>query len=105
MSTIGLAAAIEELRQELYEAQRAGAGQQFVFGVEEAELELALELRRSLKGEGKLTFGVVTAGAGRERATVRTHKLKIRLSVADKAAGGARPEVNDEKAGSWDDEE
>ncbi|WP_369147401.1 trypco2 family protein [Streptomyces sp. R44] len=104
MSTIGLAAAIEELRQELYEAQRTGAGQQFAFGVEEAELELLLELRQSAKGEGKLSFGVVTAGAGGERTTVRTHKLKLRLSVADKAAGGTRPEVNDEETGSWDDE-
>ncbi|MER7951486.1 trypco2 family protein [Streptomyces sp. NPDC096079] len=105
MSTIGLAAAIEELRQELYEAQRSGAGQQFAFGVEEAELELQLELRQSLKGDGKLTFGVVTAGGGGERTSVRTHKLKIRLSVSDKAAGGTRPEVNDEETGSWDDEE
>lgn len=64
MSTIGLAAAIEELRQELYEAQRLGANQQFAFGVEEAELELQLELRKSAKGEGKLSFGVVVVGAG-----------------------------------------
>ncbi|WP_017236836.1 trypco2 family protein [Streptomyces sp. SS] len=105
MSTIGLAAAIEELRQELYEAQRQGVGQQFAFGVEEAELELQLELRHSQKGDGKLSFGVVTVGGGAERASVRTHTLRIRLSVADKAAGGTRPEVNDDETGSWDDGE
>ncbi|MFE2141418.1 trypco2 family protein [Streptomyces sp. NPDC059456] len=104
MSTIGLAAAIEELRQELYEAQRLGIKQQFAFGVEEAELQLQLELRESVKGNGKLTFGVVTVGAGGERSTVRTHKLTLKLSVKDRAIGGARPEISDDETGSWDEE-
>ncbi|MFI1845099.1 trypco2 family protein [Streptomyces microflavus] len=101
---MGLAAAIEELRRELYEAHRAGAAQQFAFGVEEAELELQLELRKSLKGNGQLSFGVVTAGAGGEQATVRTHKLTLRLSVKDRATGGERPEISDEESGSWGEE-
>ncbi|MFF3253871.1 trypco2 family protein [Actinacidiphila glaucinigra] len=102
--TIGLAEAIEELRQELYEAQRLGADQQFAFGVEEAELELQLELKEALKGEGKLSFGVVTAGAGGEHSTVRTHKLTLKLSVKDRALGGARPEINDEETRPWGEE-
>ncbi|KJK53813.1 trypco2 family protein [Streptomyces sp. NRRL F-4428] len=104
MSTIGLAAAIEELRQELYEAQRLGAHEQFAFGVEEAELELLLELRESVKGDGKLSFGVLTVGAGGERTTVRTHKLKLKLSAKDRATGGAPPEIGDDEFGSLDEE-
>ncbi|MFE4333896.1 trypco2 family protein [Streptomyces sp. NPDC056831] len=104
MSTIGLAAAIDELRQELYEAQRLGVGEQFAFGVEEAELELQLELRKSVKGDGKLSFGVVTAGGSGERSMVRTHKLTLRLSVKDRATGGAGPEIGDDETGSWDEE-
>ncbi|MET7716283.1 trypco2 family protein [Streptomyces sp. NPDC005407] len=104
MSTIGLAAAIEELRQELYEAQRLGGNQQFAFGVEEAELELQLELRKSAKGDGKLSFGVVAVGAGGEQSTVRTHKLVLKLSVKDRALGGARPEIGDDEFGSLDEE-
>ncbi|WP_405386758.1 hypothetical protein OG596_03235 [Streptomyces sp. NBC_01102] len=104
MATIGLAAAIEELRQELYEAQRLGGNQQFAFGVEEAQLELQLELRKSAKGDGKLTFGVVSGGAGGEHSTVRTHKLTLRLSVKDRALGGTSPEIGDEEVGSWGEE-
>jgi len=47
----GLAAAIEELRQELYKAQDEGADQQFAFVIEEAALELQLELRKTGKGK------------------------------------------------------
>jgi hypothetical protein len=104
MPTSGLAAAIEELRQELYEAQVLGAGQQFAFGVEEAELELLLELRKSAKGDGKLSFGVVAVGAGAEHSTVRTHKLTLRLSVKDRARGGAGPEIGDDEFGSLDED-
>ncbi|MEU7061711.1 trypco2 family protein [Streptomyces sp. NPDC046197] len=104
MAGIGLAAAIEELRQELYRAQDLGAGQQFAFGIEEAELQLLLELRNSGKAEGKLTFGVATVGAGGEHSTVRTHKLTLRLSVRDRALAGATPEINDQDTGAWDEE-
>ncbi|MER7955744.1 MULTISPECIES: trypco2 family protein [unclassified Streptomyces] len=104
MSTIGLAAAIEELRQELYQAQDLGAGQQFGFTVEEAELELLLELRKSGKGDGKLTFGVAAVGVGGELASVRTHRLTLKLSVRDRAAGGTSPEISGTESGSWDEE-
>ncbi|MFD3525128.1 trypco2 family protein [Streptomyces sp. NPDC058653] len=104
MASIGLAAAIEELRQELYQAQDLGVGQQFAFGVEEAELELLLELRDSGSGEGRFTFGVATVGVGGEHSTVRTHKLTLRLSVRDRAAGGSSPEISDGAVGSWEEE-
>jgi hypothetical protein len=104
MAGIGLAAAIEELRQELYRAQDLGADQQFAFGIEDAELELHLELHNSGKGDGKVSFGVATVGAGGEHSTVRTHRLTLKLSVRDRARGGSSPEISDTEAGSWDEE-
>ncbi|MFG3151501.1 trypco2 family protein [Streptomyces sp. NPDC048219] len=104
MVGIGLAAAIEELRQELYRAQDLGADQQFAFGIEEAELELNLELRNSGRGDGKVSFGVATVGAGGEHSTIRTHTLTLKLSVRDRASGGSRPEISDNETGSWDEE-
>ncbi|MFE6866684.1 trypco2 family protein [Kitasatospora sp. NPDC057692] len=90
MSEIGLAAAIEELRQELYQAQDAGAQEQFAFEVEEAQLELLLELRSDVRPEGKLSFGVATVGVGGTSATARTHKLVLKLKVRDRALGPDR---------------
>ncbi|MFJ8936416.1 trypco2 family protein [Streptomyces sp. NPDC102365] len=104
MAGISLAAAIEELRQELYQAQDLGADQQFAFGIEEAELELQLELRNSGKGDGKVSFGVATVGAGGEHSTIRTHRLTLKLSVRDRARGGSSPEISDTEPGSWDEE-
>ncbi|GGV89023.1 hypothetical protein GCM10015535_41530 [Streptomyces gelaticus] len=105
MSTIGLAAAIEELREELYQAQVQSAGQQFAFQVEEVHLELLLELRDGLKGDGKLNFGVATIGASGEHSTARTHKLTLKLQVKDRAAGGSNPEISQDVSGSWADED
>lgn len=104
MAGIGLTAAIEELRQELYRAQDLAADQQFTFGIEEAELELQLELRNSGKGDGKVSFGVATVGASGELSTVRTHRLTLKLSVRDRSRGGSSPEISDTETGSWDEE-
>ncbi|MEU7697166.1 MULTISPECIES: trypco2 family protein [unclassified Streptomyces] len=104
MTGIGLVAAIEELRQELYRAQDLGADQQFAFGIEEAELELQLELRSSGNGDGKLSFGVAAVGVGGEHSTVRTHRLTLKLSVRDRARGGSSLEISDAESGSWDEE-
>ncbi|MEU3301234.1 trypco2 family protein [Streptomyces sp. NPDC006678] len=103
MATIRLAEAIDDLRQELYQAQDLGKGQQFAFTVEEAELELLLELRDSGKADGRLTFGVATVGAGGEHSTVRTHRLTLKLSIRDRANGGTNPEINDDESRSWDE--
>ncbi|MET8405898.1 trypco2 family protein [Streptomyces sp. NPDC058232] len=105
MATIGLAAAIDELRQELYKAQGQGAHQQFVFQIEEAQLELFLELRDEGRGDGKLQFGVATVNAGGSHSSARTHKLTLRLQVRDRATGSTSPEISDNESGAWRDGE
>ncbi|MFK0024975.1 trypco2 family protein [Streptomyces sp. NPDC090798] len=99
---MGLAAAIEELREQLYTAQDKGADQQFGFEIEEAQLELLLELRKDNKVGGKFHFGVVDAGLDRTTASARTHKLTLKLKIKDRAAGGSSPEISHEEAGSRD---
>ncbi|MFF1656474.1 trypco2 family protein [Streptomyces sp. NPDC058255] len=98
-----MAAAIEELRQELYAAQDVAAEQQFAFEIEEAQLELLLELRQEGRVEGGLKFGVATIGSGGAAASARTHKLTLRLKVRDRATGGGRVEVNSRESGSWNE--
>ncbi|MFE2722751.1 trypco2 family protein [Kitasatospora sp. NPDC059327] len=104
MTEIGLASAIEELRQELYLAQDAGAGQQLAFEIEEAQLELLLELRNEGRADGKLKFGVATVGASGSTGSTRTHKLTLKLKVRDRATGGGQAEVGAQETGSWDED-
>jgi hypothetical protein len=104
MATIGLAAAIEELRQELYEAQDRGTREQFAFEIQEAQLELLLELRDDVRGDGKLQFGVATVGAGAGQSSARSHRLTLKLRIKDRATGGGSPEISGQRSGSWDDE-
>nr|BFD96354.1 hypothetical protein KitaXyl93_77140 [Kitasatospora sp. Xyl93] len=99
---MGLAAAIEELRQELYTAQDQGIDEQFRFEVEEAQLELLLDLRKDDKVGGKLRFGVIEVNGGHTNTTTRTHKLTLKLKIKDKAAGDSNPEISHEETGSWE---
>ncbi|MEU4982548.1 trypco2 family protein [Streptomyces sp. NPDC021969] len=99
---MGLAAAIEELREELYAAQDKGVNQQFRFEIEEAQLELLLELRKDDKIGGKFRFGVAEAGLDRTTTSARTHKLTLNLKIKDRAVGGRNPEISHEEASSWD---
>ncbi|MEU6085407.1 trypco2 family protein [Streptomyces sp. NPDC047085] len=99
MAEVGLAAAIAELRRELYDAQSEGAGEQFAFEIEEAQLELMLELRNQGQGGGKLSFGVASVDLGGNHSSARTHKLVLKLKVKDRATGGGLAEVSDEEVG------
>lgn len=65
---------------------------------------MLLGLRNDVKGEGKLQFGVATVGGGESHSSVRGHKLKLKLQVKDRAAGGDSPEIGRQQSGSWDDE-
>ena len=95
MSQIGLAEAIEQLREELGAAQDAGANQQLRFEVVEVEMELLVELRK--EGGGKVV------GADGMVSSNTSHKLKLRLNVKDAALGNASLEVGDRSERPWED--
>lgn len=99
---MGLTAALDELRNELYAAQDSGVNQQFGFEIEEAQLELLVELRKENKVGGKLRFSVAEASLDRTSASARTHKLTLKLKIKDRAAGGGSPEISHEEFGSRD---
>ncbi|MFF2204292.1 trypco2 family protein [Streptomyces sp. NPDC058145] len=78
-----LSEAIEAVRAGLQTAAEAGAGEGLRFQVEQVELELTVELRRSARGGTGVQAWVVRADAGRERSAGSTHRLKIVLQVAE----------------------
>ncbi|MGW1966384.1 trypco2 family protein [Streptomyces sp. NPDC001935] len=97
----GLAEALETLRAELDAAQAAGARRRLRFEIEEASLELLLELRSDIRPGLKLAFGVVTADLGGERGSSRTHKLTLKLKVRDEAFGGRNAQVRETTKEQW----
>lgn len=94
---ISLAEALGELRRELYAAQEEGAGEQFRFEVEQAELSLEVEFRRD--GDGGVKVEVGAAGtsaalnAGGGAGTTRRQVLTLTLQVHDEALGGERAKI------------
>ncbi|WP_326779207.1 trypco2 family protein [Streptomyces sp. NBC_01445] len=61
---IGLSEVLAELREELYQAQEDGSGEQFRFEVESAELELTVEFREGGDGKVKVSVGAAGVEAG-----------------------------------------
>jgi hypothetical protein len=97
---VGLAEAIDNLRQEMTKAIEHGKGQDLRFNVEQAELELGVDLHRDIGVDGKVSFKILGSGlemggeGGRSRATA--NRLKITL----KPCGPDGPiQVSDEDIG------
>ncbi|MEU7736189.1 trypco2 family protein [Streptomyces griseus] len=105
MGIIGLAQAVEQLRQELGEAQDAGSDQQLRFEIDEVELELQVELTKGAGPQGKVTFGIVSVGGDAKVERASTHRLLLRLTVRDEALGGERAKVSRDQEKGWDEED
>jgi hypothetical protein len=68
---------IEDLRQQLQEAQVRGKGQDLVFAIEKAELEAKVAVSRTGKIDGKLQIWVIGAGGGYEQKGETGHTIKL----------------------------
>ena len=97
MGTVGLAQALAMLRDELGQAQDAGAGHQFRFEITEAEVEFLVEV--NVEGSGSI--GVVALQAGGQVSRADTHRLRLKLLVKDAALGGRNLEVNRGESRGW----
>ncbi|MFC8275764.1 trypco2 family protein [Streptomyces sp. NPDC057271] len=94
---ISLTEALRELRRELYAAQDEGAGEQFRFEVEQAELTVEVEFRRDGNGKVKVDVGALGAMVGGEAGgglgSTRRQTLTLTLQVRDEALGGERARI------------
>jgi hypothetical protein len=88
MGHIGLADAIEQLRNELGKAQDAGANQQLQFQVDEVEVEFLVDIRQDVGASTKVQIGVLSLGADGGVAHGASHRLTFKLKVKDNAVGG-----------------
>jgi hypothetical protein len=78
-SSIPLGRVIADLRAELMEALREGAGKELRFRLKPVELELTLGITSSLDGKAGVKFWVLELGGGGKIENLTTHKLKLVL--------------------------
>jgi hypothetical protein len=78
-TVVGLAAAIEALRQELDEAWRESQDQQVRFRASQITLTVQAVARTEKKAGGKLRWWVVEAGADRTAGQEATQTLELTL--------------------------
>ncbi|OOC56134.1 MULTISPECIES: trypco2 family protein [Nocardiopsis] len=79
--SIGLAQAIERLREELDDARREGEGHEIGIEIVEAEVELLLEVHKEGSGKSGVNFGVVSVGADGKVGSKDTHRITLKLAV------------------------
>jgi hypothetical protein len=94
METVGLADAVEALRDELTAARNLGRGQDLLFEVGPVDVEFSVVIKRSGGAKAGLTIGVVTLGGEASVGREETHRVKVTLTPKDSATGEA-PEIND----------
>lgn len=79
-SVVGLAAALDGLRDELESAWRSSQGQRVRFRATEVTLTVETVARREKDGSGKIRWWLVEAGGGVKSGTERTQTLVLTLT-------------------------
>ena len=86
---LSLSVAIERLRDELINSQASSKLKPLHFTVEEIELELQLVATDTVEGDVSIGWKVLGANVGADRATEKTHRLKLKLRLAADENGEA----------------
>jgi hypothetical protein len=88
MSSITIAEAVEQLREDLLQAIAQGDGRKVQFGLEAVELELGLTATREAEAGAKVKWLVVEVGGKGKAVSEDTHKLTLKLIPVAKAESG-----------------
>jgi len=97
---VGLAEAIDNLRQEMTRAIEQGKDKELRFNVDQVELELEVELHRDIGADGKVSFKVFNSGIELGGQGSRSQGSANRLKVTLKPSGLGGPiQVSDEGRG------
>jgi hypothetical protein len=84
---IELDKAVQAVRDGLTAAAEQAEGQDLTFELGDIEMEFTVELRKELKGGGKVKAWVLEAGADASRSSARTHRVAFTLRPKDKRTG------------------
>ncbi len=80
LPAVGLAAALDALREELESAWQAGRGRRVRFRASEVTLTVETVARLDKDGSGKIRWWLVEAGAGVKSGSERTQTLVLTLT-------------------------
>ncbi|MFB7517513.1 trypco2 family protein [Streptomyces sp. NPDC056144] len=86
---IELADAIESVRDQLITAATRATGQAVAFEVGDIDMEFTIELRREIKGGGKVKAWVVEAGTDVSQVRGVTHRVSFTLKPRNAVTGGS----------------
>ncbi|GAB2969062.1 trypco2 family protein [Saccharothrix stipae] len=84
---VELTSAIGQLRQQLAEARELAEGEEVLFTVGKAEIELMLEIRKTAEGKAGFKFGIVSLEGKGSLVSATTHKLRLELLPHANGAG------------------
>ncbi|MGC5397588.1 trypco2 family protein [Streptomyces sp. DT20] len=84
---IELGKAVQAIRDGLMAAAERAEGQDLAFELGDIEMDFTVELRKELKGGGKVKAWVLEAGADATRASTRTHRVSFTLRPKDNRTG------------------
>jgi hypothetical protein len=84
---VPLAELIKELRRELIEAIREGAGSELQFSLGPVDLDLEVQLTREGGGGGGIRFWVLSAEGSAKAGSARTQRIHL---VLNPPTGGVR---------------
>jgi hypothetical protein len=93
-SLIGIAEAVEQLREEIDRAQKTRAengSDGTEFEIVEAEVELLVQIRREGGGNAGVGIGVVTVGADGRYGNTTAHRLRLKLRTSETVMLSGRP--------------
>lgn len=91
---VELAKLIDQLRDELTAASKAGAGKDFQFEVGPVELELTVAVTKDAGGSGKVRFWVVELGADAKLSAATTQRIKLTLDPRRAGEPDRRPLIS-----------
>lgn len=97
---IELAEAVQAIRTGLTSAATVGEGQDLAFDVGAVTMEFTVEIRKDVRGSGRVKAWVVNAGAEGSRGSTHTHKVTFTLTPKDIRTGGSWQVGNQRQGGT-----
>jgi hypothetical protein len=90
---VGLAEAVQVLREELTVAMENAEGESLRFELGPVEMEFAVTVRKEGGGSAGVQLGVVSIGAKGGVSSDSAHRVKLVLTPKDLLRGGRAPEI------------